>query len=80
MKKTIALLVCVLMLAPSLASCGEKTTAADSDFSGEAAENGTESVAETEFTGVSMIDGSRLDKTVKLASLASQVYKLDPQE
>ena len=38
-----------------------------------------ESVAETEFTGVSMIDGSRLDKTVKLASLASQVYKLDPQ-
>ena len=39
-----------------------------------------ESVAETEFTGVSLIDGSRLDKTVKLASLASQVYKLDPQE
>ena len=39
----------------------------------------TENAAETEFTGVSLIDGSRLDKTVKLASLASQVYKLDPQ-
>lgn len=37
----------------------------------------SEHEAETGFSGVSLIDGSRLENTVKLAPLSSQVYKLD---